>query len=296
MPIATRRIISSSGPINGSSKRIIVACFTTVDDNNDNNENTNKVSDLVSSNNNQYMTSRRKLLEYSIGIGSLLSIPQLSGAQEFSSTTTTTTSTIIALDDDMTTDVVSSEQIMNQTPSGLKYIDLQIGNGISPLYGNLCCIQYTAYVKLAKTLKDPNPKPIQFDKVLDDGYLIKHGNGRMISGLDEGLHTMKVGGIRRIIIPPKLGFIEIGLGPIPIYPWQRSKLNSLLDEMINVGSGTLIYEVKLLSIMNDEADQGYYNDESLSPEDFNTLRENLRIKGLQQRNQNQQQSQLQQKS
>lgn len=174
-----------------------------------------------------------------------------------------------------------------KTPSGLKYIDLKPGTGITPQYGNLCSIQYTAYVKLAKTVKDPNPSPIQYDKVTE-GYLIKHGNGRMIPGLDEGLHTMKVGGYRRIIIPPKLGYIDNGLGPIPEYPWQRYRLNSLLDEMVAIGAGTIIFEVKLLSVIEDEADQGYYSDDSLSPEDFATLRENLRIKGLQQRAEQQQ--------
>jgi FKBP-type peptidyl-prolyl cis-trans isomerase len=169
-----------------------------------------------------------------------------------------------------------------KTSSGLKYIDLIPGDGITPQYGNLCSIQYSAYIKLAKTPNNPNPQPELYDKVTD-GYLIKHGNGRMIPGLDEGLHTMQVGGYRRIIIPPKLGYIDSGLGPIPEYPWQRYKLNSLLDQMITIGAGTLIFEVKLLSVIEDEADQGYYQDDSLSPEDFDILRENLRLKGLKER-------------
>lgn len=167
------------------------------------------------------------------------------------------------------------------TQSGLKYIDLVPGTGISPQYGNLCSVQYTSYLLLAKTVENPNPVPQQFDK--SSGYLIKHGNGKMIPGLDEGIHTMKTGGIRRILIPPKLGYIDSGLGPIPEYPWQRNKLNSLLDKMVAIGSGTLIFEVKLLSVIEDEADQGYYSDDSLSPEDFATLQNNLRIQGLQQR-------------
>jgi FKBP-type peptidyl-prolyl cis-trans isomerase len=179
------------------------------------------------------------------------------------------------VDDDISLTVV-------KTSSGLKYIDLMPGNGISPQYGNLCSIQYSAYIKLAKTPGNPNPQPELYDKVTD-GYLIKHGNGRMIPGLDEGLHTMQVGGYRRIIIPPKLGYVDNGLGPIPEYPWQRYKLNSLLDQMVTIGAGTIIFEVKLLSVIDDEADQGYYQDDSLSPEDFDRLRENLRIKGLRER-------------
>ena len=110
---------------------------------------------------------------------------------------------------------------------------------------------------------------------------MKHGNGRLVPGLDEGIHTMKVGGVRRLLIPPKLGYIDVGLGPVPQYPWQRYRLNKLLDEMVAIGAGTIIFEVTLLNVIDDEANQGYYTDDSLTPEDFNKLRENLRIKGLQ---------------
>jgi FKBP-type peptidyl-prolyl cis-trans isomerase len=222
------------------------------------------------------VTSRRTLLQCLSGATTATTIISLAG-------NIVTTSPVNAADSlaSLTVEDESSLTVV-KTPSGLKYIDLMPGTGITPQYGNLCSIQYNAYIKLAKTPDNPDPQPQLYDKVTD-GYLIKHGNGRMIPGLDEGLHTMKVGGYRRIIIPPKLGYIDNGLGPIPEYPWQRYKLNSLLDQMISIGAGTIIFEVKLLSVINDEADQGYYLDDSLSPEDFNTLRENLRIKGLQQR-------------
>lgn len=163
-----------------------------------------------------------------------------------------------------------------KTASGLKYIDLQVGTGVSPKYGQLCSIQYAAYIKLPASAKNPNPKPQLFEK--QSAYLLKHGNGRTIPGLDEGLHTMQVGGKRRLLIPPKLGYIENGLGPIPEYPWDRNKLNSLLTSMIEQSGGTVIFEVALLSAIDDEADQGYYSDDSLSPEDFDTLRKNLQKK------------------
>ena len=164
-----------------------------------------------------------------------------------------------------------------KTASGLKYIDLVPGTGSSPAYGNLVSIAYNAYIKLPTNSRNYNTQPQKFDQ--DAGYLIKHGNGRTIAGLDEGLHTMRVGGKRRILIPPKLGFVDTGLGPLPEMPWNRYKLNSMLDQMVELAGGTVIYEVTLLSVIQDEADQGYYSDASLTPEDFATLRENLRIKG-----------------
>lgn len=151
-------------------------------------------------------------------------------------------------------------------PSGLKYIDIKEGTGPSPRYGQLCGIKYTAYLKL------PDAEKEKYDS---NTFLLKHGNGRMIAGLDEGLHTMKMGGSRRIIIPPKLGFVEGDLGPMPEYPWDRRKLNSLLTKMVEVRSGNLIYDVELLSVIDDEADQGYYEDLSLTPEQFSQLRDNI---------------------
>lgn len=159
-----------------------------------------------------------------------------------------------------------------KTKSGLQYIELIEGTGASPKYGNFVSIAYKAYIKLP----DAQGKSFNLDEFdSDKGYLIKHGNGRTVPGLDEGLHTMKVGGKRRIIVPPKLGYITSGLGPIPVGPIGRWKLNHLIDRMVELKGGNTIFDVEMKSIMEDEADQGYYNDESLSPEDFNTLRQNL---------------------
>lgn len=160
-----------------------------------------------------------------------------------------------------------------QLPSGLKYLDLVKGTGPSPAYGQLLSVKYKAFIKLPASSKDPNPSPVQFDD--DSGYLIKHGNGRMVPGLDEGLHGMKVGGRRRILVPPKLGY-KFGLGPVPEMPWDRWRLNSMLDRMEELKGGTIIFEVTLLSVMDDEADQGYYEDLALTEDEFETVKKNLR--------------------
>lgn len=152
-------------------------------------------------------------------------------------------------------------------PSGLQYIELVEGTkGESPRYGQLCSIKYTGYVKL------PDADKVKFDQSV---FLVKHGNAKTIMGIDEGLHSMKVGGKRRLIIPPKLGFVDVGLGPVPVSPFARDKLNYLLDKMVEKRTGRLIYDVELVGIIDNEADQGYYEDTALTNEQFDTLRENL---------------------
>mmetsp|Transcript_10808 Transcript_10808/g.23921 ORF Transcript_10808/g.23921 Transcript_10808/m.23921 type:complete len:298 (-) Transcript_10808:135-1028(-) len=159
-----------------------------------------------------------------------------------------------------------------KTKSGLQYIDIVEGTGRSPRYGNLVGISYKAYIKLPD-VKGKSMKLDEFDS--DRGYLVKHGNGRTIPGVDEALHTMKIGGKRRIVVPPKLGYVSSGLGPIPEGPYGRWKLNHLIDKMVELKGGNVIFDVTMNSIMEDEADQGYYDDQSLTPDEFNTLRINI---------------------
>lgn len=158
-----------------------------------------------------------------------------------------------------------------KTSSGLQYIELAEGNSPTPRYGQLLSIKYTGYLKL--------PNKANKEKFDSDEFLVKHGNGRTIAGLDEGLHTMREGGKRRIIIPPKLGFTDSALGPVPVSPFARLKLNSLLEEMVKVRGGNLIYDVELVKIVTDEADQGYYEDSTLTEDEFELLKANIQKSG-----------------
>lgn len=187
-----------------------------------------------------------------------------------SSSLTASPQAAMAVDDNISEPATPTQEggiTMYKTNTGLKYIELEPGTGPSPRYGQLCAIQYTAYLKLPT-----ESKPQKYDT---NSFLIKHGNGRIIAGLDEGLHTMKVGGQRRLIIPPKLGYVQSGLGPIPEMPWNRWALNGLLEKMIKQRGGNLVFEVELRSIIDDEADQGYYEDSSPTPAEFERLKLNF---------------------
>ena len=77
----------------------------------------------------------------------------------------------------------------------------------------------------------------------------------MIRGIDEALHTMKVGGKRRVIIPKNIGYERFGMGPVPTEPSDRRKLGKLLD-LLEVDKGELIFDLELVLVADDENDQG----------------------------------------
>jgi len=105
-------------------------------------------------------------------------------------------------------------------PTGLVLQDIEEGFGLSPSPQREVYVHYTGY--LANGAK--------FDSSLDRGmpFVFKIGSGKVIPGFEQGLMTMKVGGTRRITVPPKLAYGAAGkTGKVP-------------------PNETLTYEVKLL--------------------------------------------------
>jgi len=104
----------------------------------------------------------------------------------------------------------------------MDFIDIQVGTGDQALAGNLVTVHYTGWLTDGK----------KFDSSRDrrDPFQFALGRGQVIKGWDEGVQGMRVGGQRRLIIPPSLGYGQRGApGAVP-------------------PNATLIFDVELLKV------------------------------------------------
>jgi len=88
--------------------------------------------------------------------------------------------------------------------------DLREGTGATATQGRTVTVSYTGW------LYDPTKvesKGAQFDSSANFSFQL--GVGRVIQGWDQGVKDMKVGGQRRLIIPPNLGYGAQMVGSIP---------------------------------------------------------------------------------
>jgi len=108
------------------------------------------------------------------------------------------------------------------TGSGLRYTDLQKGEGDEATAGKTVDVHYTGWLE----------NGTKFDSSLDrrQPFSFPLGGGQVIRGWDEGVAGMKVGGKRHLVIPSDLGYGARGAGGV-IPP-----------------NATLIFEVELLRV------------------------------------------------
>ncbi len=104
----------------------------------------------------------------------------------------------------------------------LKIEDLKVGTGAEAVSGKNVTVHYVGTLTTGS----------KFDSSRDrnQGFQFRLGAGQVIKGWDQGVAGMKIGGLRKLTIPPELGYGAGGYPPV-IPP-----------------NSTLIFEVELLSV------------------------------------------------
>jgi FKBP-type peptidyl-prolyl cis-trans isomerase len=101
----------------------------------------------------------------------------------------------------------------------LRIEDIKVGTGAVAEAGKRVAVHYTGWLT----------NGTKFDSSKDQGkpFAFQLGAGQVIKGWDQGVAGMKVGGVRKLTIPPSLGYGANGAGAIP-------------------PNATLVFEVELL--------------------------------------------------
>ena len=111
---------------------------------------------------------------------------------------------------------------MTRTRSGLYLQDLEVGTGDEAVAGATVSVHYEGWL----------PDGTKFDSSRDrnEAFEFPLAAGRVIQGWDEGVVGMRVGGMRKLVIPPALAYGVAGSPPtIP-------------------GNATLVFDIELLSV------------------------------------------------
>jgi FKBP-type peptidyl-prolyl cis-trans isomerase FkpA len=94
-------------------------------------------------------------------------------------------------------------------------VDLLAGTGTEAAAGNVLSVNYTGWLY---DPSKPDGKGLQFNSSAGgDPIKFTLGAQSVIAGWDRGLVGMKVGGLRRLVIPPSLAYGNVRNGPIPVY-------------------------------------------------------------------------------
>ena len=93
-------------------------------------------------------------------------------------------------------------------PNGIRYRDEVAGTGAEPARGRPVVVHYTGW------LDEGGKEGAKFDSSRDRGnpFRFTLGVGEVISGWDEGVASMRVGGRRILVLPPEHGYGSRGAG------------------------------------------------------------------------------------
>jgi len=115
-------------------------------------------------------------------------------------------------------------------PDGLQIVDLKVGTGAVAKTGMNLTVQYTGWLSSCGTPFDTSRQAGR------TAFTVQIGAGQVIPGWDEGIPGMKVGGKRKLTIPPALGY------------GSQGQTDPNTGAVIIPGNATLIFDIELISV------------------------------------------------
>jgi FKBP-type peptidyl-prolyl cis-trans isomerase FkpA len=110
--------------------------------------------------------------------------------------------------------VGAKETSVNETvPTTLEITDVKTGTGPAIAAGQTAVVHYTGWLYSPKA-HDHKGKKFDSSRDRNDPFSFRVGGGEVIGGWDQGVVGMQVGGQRRLVIPPSLGYGARGAGGV----------------------------------------------------------------------------------
>jgi len=132
-----------------------------------------------------------------------------------------------------------------ETKSGIQIVDFLVGEGTSPSWGTFVKVNYVSYITDKETIK-------KIESTFDnkETFTYQHGTGEINLAFEEGLHSMKIGGKRRLIVKIDSETNTIDKGPIPSSSGIRQELKLFLKKNFQNTNLFLIYDIELVEIFS----------------------------------------------
>lgn len=194
---------------------------------------------LPSSKNDQ-SEDRRSVISSIFGVGVFSILPSFAFASEKKALSEEYRQGTAALAD-MDDQAPLPREAYKKLPSGVIYADVRPGNGEEVKSGSKVNLQWV--------LRKSNGYFVDSSEVNGSvPFIFAVGDGSAIQGVDEGVRGMKAGGVRQLLIPPRLAYMQ-GVddgkpGPLPVGFGPRQQMRRVMNDRKDVPGEYLFLEVQ----------------------------------------------------
>ncbi|GAQ85995.1 FKBP-type peptidyl-prolyl cis-trans isomerase family protein [Klebsormidium nitens] len=155
-----------------------------------------------------------------------------------------------------TTDKGSKKANVFELEGGIKALDVRIGTGPNPKEGDKIAIHYYGRLGAKQGWRFDSSYEHKDLFGVPEPYVFTIGSGQVIAGIDTAVRSMRVGGIRRVVIPPDQGYQNKEQGPVPPDFFDRQRLYTTIFNPTRLANGegatlgTVIFDLELVRIQS----------------------------------------------